>query len=130
MHSEPLRISGSHARFTQFVIMIRHTNPSSFVRRMLMKREKSIPEYPRRTTWFRRGVYFLLIIAVVILTPFILDIVGTLVAGGDWKSFAETLFGEPTAAQAFLASFAVTLIIVGVILYLALSMFETTEGGW
>ncbi len=95
-----------------------------------MQRDRPIKTYSKREVWFRRGIYIILIIVVMILTPFILDTVGYLVAGGDWTDFKETLFGQTGAAQTFLTGFAVTIGIIVVIMYLVLVVFDTTEGGW
>ncbi|MFW9918314.1 MAG: hypothetical protein ACFFED_01830 [Candidatus Thorarchaeota archaeon] len=95
-----------------------------------MQRDRSFNELSFKQAWLRRILYLFLIIVVIFLTPIILDNVGYLVAGGDWTEFKETLFSQSGAAQTFLTGFAVTIIIIAVMMYLVLSAFDTTEGGW
>ncbi len=80
--------------------------------------------------WLRRTFYIILLIVVIVSIPFILDAVGTLVAGGDWTSFTESWFGARGAAQVFIAGFAVIVVLIGVVLYLILMAFSGEEGGW
>ena len=95
-----------------------------------MQQDKPIKVYSKKQAWLRRVIYIILILVIVVLTPFILDTVGFLAAGGDWTAFKETFFSQSSAAQTFLTGFAVTVGIIVVIMYLVLVVFDTTEGGW
>ncbi len=81
--------------------------------------------------WVKRAIYLALAIGVFVALPMLLLVIANLTGVINFSEiYGPLVWFNELSAPAFMIAFFTILIVIGVILFLILKMFETSEGGW
>ena len=84
-----------------------------------------------KRVWVRRAAYMAMAIAALVGMPLILVVIADLTGVIHFREiFGPLVWFNELSGPSFLVAFFAIILIVGVIVYFLLKMFDTTEGGW
>jgi hypothetical protein len=89
------------------------------------------PQTDTNRVWLKRAAYMAMAIAVLVGMPLVLVIIADLTGVIHFSEiFGPLVFWNELSGPAFVVAFFAIVVIVGIIVYFILKVFETSEGAW
>ncbi len=96
-----------------------------------LKPLKSHEEPKSSRSLTRRIAYILIAIGLFVSFPFVLTCIAEFTGAAAWtEMYGDLFYWNYLSAPTFMMGFVLVIVVVGVVLYLLLRAFDTTEGAW